>query len=952
MKTGVLLVLFLCFVSIVKAQQPAHFFLGKDEFEGVQIYDVIQDNHQNYWFASDQGFYKYDGYQFSKISAPGLKGQSAFGFVKNKNGIIYCYNLNHQILQIKNGKCSVIYELKENERSSDIFLEITETNLLLILAKKALLLNESGVIQNRTNEIEFYYGFPFKIGNGKHIGHLLQHDSLLIVAGNKFSLKPIRKTSESLSNLLKFFRINSKIYAIDILTKKMYRFHESNFELELMEKKGIFPETEFLRFYNENNQLWVAGTISGVRVISNPESLEMSGVFFPEYVISDVFKDAEGNMLLSTFNHGVIVIPNLEIPDVLPVSGQHNVVSTLYDPSRGMLLGTEKGKLVLYDGKKYKILSESGSRPLQVVYTGKDFPYIIFDDGQIKMYHKKTGKVDVLVKASLKDVDKLDENSFYVALNLGVAKVMVSRNKQIHFQYIASLRLRSYAIALDAEKRLFVATSDGLKTLLKNGSSQTIRYRGEVVFANDITANGQYVFVATKNHGVLQLKGSKVIRQIKPLINQQKVEVYKIKALNNSLFANTSEGFLVMNFKGKISLHLNKMHGFQSNKIYDFDIVNNKIWIAHSKGVQLFNFNELKTASTKPLMRISAIKVNNKELENTAGKGIFESAAQKFLFTLSSPTLRNKESIQYHYQLLGYDSDWQLAAYVENDIVYNALQPGTYTFRVKSENKGVFSPIVSYSFSIAKPIYLRWWFLVLSGIALATILYFFYRRQIEKISQRKELLNEVNLSKLAAIQSQMNPHFIFNALNSIQDLVLKGDIDNSYSSISVFSDLIRRTLNYSDKDFIDFEQEIKLIELYLSLENLRFKSDLSYQINTNGIDDIQIPPMLIQPFIENALVHGLMHKEGQKKLSISFELNKHLICLIEDNGIGRHRSREIKERQRGRHESFSVKAISKRFEILSKVYEGEYKFTYEDLFEEGKAIGTRVRLDIPFKRKF
>ncbi|MBK6986134.1 MAG: histidine kinase [Bacteroidetes bacterium] len=198
----------------------------------------------------------------------------------------------------------------------------------------------------------------------------------------------------------------------------------------------------------------------------------------------------------------------------------------------------------------------------------------------------------------------------------------------------------------------------------------------------------------------------------------------------------------------------------------------------------------------------------------------------------------------------------------------------------------------------------------------------------------------------------MNPHFIFNSLNSIQDLILKGDVEHSYSYITTFSNLVRRTLSYSEKDFIDFDQEIKLLELYLSLEKLRFKKELNYIIDIKNVEDIMLPPLLIQPFIENSLIHGLLHKEGQKNLKITFELNETLICTISDNGIGREKSKAIKLRQRSEHESFSGKAIHKRFEILSNVFEGDFGYKYEDLYENNEAIGTKVILSIPIKHKF
>lgn len=179
-----------------------------------------------------------------------------------------------------------------------------------------------------------------------------------------------------------------------------------------------------------------------------------------------------------------------------------------------------------------------------------------------------------------------------------------------------------------------------------------------------------------------------------------------------------------------------------------------------------------------------------------------------------------------------------------------------------------------------------------------------YRWQLQVQKRKSRLANELNSSKLTAIRSQMNPHFVFNALNSIQDLVLKGDIENSYTYITTFSNLVRKTLNYSDKDFIGIEQEIDLLKVYLSLEKLRFKNTLTYEINIENVEEVMLPPMLIQPFIENALLHGLLHKKGERRIVINFHLSDTLLCEIIDNGIGRKKSMEIKQRQNNKHDLF------------------------------------------------
>lgn len=226
------------------------------------------------------------------------------------------------------------------------------------------------------------------------------------------------------------------------------------------------------------------------------------------------------------------------------------------------------------------------------------------------------------------------------------------------------------------------------------------------------------------------------------------------------------------------------------------------------------------------------------------------------------------------------------------------------------------------------------------------------KMELEETRKRLEVEQQYRASELKAIRSQMNPHFIFNALNSIQDLVLKGNVEDSYSYITMFSNLVRQTLAYSENEFIEFEQEIKLLELYLTLEKLRFKKDFNFELHVNGVEDISLPPFLIQPFIENSLVHGLLHKEGEKKLKVSFELKEELICTIEDNGVGREKAKAIKARQQKSHDSFSGKAIQKRFEILSNVFSGKFGYTYQDLYDKNGPSGTCIVLIIPMKRQF
>lgn len=952
MKSVVLTLFFLCNVLFCLSQQPSYFFMGDKQFEGVQIYDVIQDKKLNYWFATDQGFYKYNHYYFEKVDCANMKGQSAFGFVLNKDGVIFCYNLNNQIIKIENDSCSVFYELKEKEKASDIYLTITSSNQLLVLTRTALLFESNGKAIRVQHPSDNYYAFPFQTIRGSIISHINEKDSLLVFDKNVFTRKSLGHGFGKINGILKFFRIDGKVYAISTGDKQLFAFNEQTYTLHGLPENSLFQNKEFLRFYNENNQLWIAGTVSGIQLLDKINEKQLPGRMFSEYLVSDVYKDNEGNLLLSTFNHGVIVIPNLEIPDVLNLPKEQPIVSIQHDKDLGMLMGTLHGQLLAFKNNDYKILSDEGNRPLQSVFSWPDFKYIIYDDGKVKAYNKLSGKITVLFEGSLKDAALLNHKSILLASNIGVCKITIESNDVFSKTPLNEVKIRSSAIDVESGSGIiYVATSNGMKVISSDGNLEDIVKNKESVFANDITKDEKSIYISTKAKQILELKNGKVIREITPWLNEQAIEITKLILHDDKFYTLSSFGFIVFDLKGNAIAQLNKVHGFATNKIFDFEIAGDEIWINHSKGVQKLMVKQLQNKIEKPLISFAKIIVNDNEVFDSSNT-VFDSEQRKFKFIISSPTLRNKENIRYHYQLKGYEEQWQVADYNANEIVYNALAPGNYQFIIKVENQGVFTEPISYAFTIAFPFYARWWFVTICIIIFLGIVLAVYRWQLNIQRKKSQQINELNASKLTAIQSQMNPHFIFNSLNSIQDLVLKGDVENSYSYITTFSNLVRRTLNYSEKDFIDFDQEIKLLELYLSLEKLRFKKDFNYIIDSDGVEDIMIPPLLIQPFVENALIHGLLHKEGQKRIKVTFTLKENLICIVEDNGVGREKAKAIKLRQRSEHESFSGKAIHKRFEILSNVFEGDFGYTYEDLYQNNEPTGTKVILSIPVKHKF
>ncbi|NIJ44775.1 sensor histidine kinase YesM [Wenyingzhuangia heitensis] len=221
----------------------------------------------------------------------------------------------------------------------------------------------------------------------------------------------------------------------------------------------------------------------------------------------------------------------------------------------------------------------------------------------------------------------------------------------------------------------------------------------------------------------------------------------------------------------------------------------------------------------------------------------------------------------------------------------------------------------------------------------------------KKLSLAYESLTESKKSEVAHLQlkslkAQMNPHFMFNAMNSIQNLVLKGDRNEAYNYLTKFSLMIRENLNMSEKSFVLFKEELSLLKKYLELEKLRFKDSFKYKIiGANTIESIKIPAMIIQPFIENSIKHGLLHKvDGVKKLEVVFKLEKEvLVCVITDNGVGVKASKKINEENESKQDSFSTRAIQQRLIFLTDFYKTDIGFTYLPT-----SVGTKVEVKIPY----
>ncbi|MEO8759842.1 MAG: histidine kinase, partial [Bacteroidia bacterium] len=326
-------------------------------------------------------------------------------------------------------------------------------------------------------------------------------------------------------------------------------------------------------------------------------------------------------------------------------------------------------------------------------------------------------------------------------------------------------------------------------------------------------------------------------------------------------------------------------------------------------------------------------------------------------FDFMGVCLTNPEKVLYIHKLEGFEKSWSPTT-TQNNVTYSNLPPGHYVFKVRCcNNQGVWSTEpLTFSFSVDFPFWQRWWFILSALIFIVLVILIIFRIRLNQIKreQEKESKTQIEIAKneLKALRAQMNPHFLFNSLNSIQHYILNNNGDEAAFYLNRFAKLMRMILNNSEKSSITLNEEIEALKIYIDLERMRFSNLFEFEITVNknlDADYEQIPPMLLQPYVENAILHGLMPKNAAGFLKIHFFIKDNFIHVsIEDNGIGRKKAQELKNQSRKNHASMGMKITTDRLRLLSDVQQTSYSVNFTDLYDEKQnAAGTRVEIVWP-----
>lgn len=604
--------------------------------------------------------------------------------------------------------------------------------------------------------------------------------------------------------------------------------------------------------------------------------------------------------------------------------------------------------------------------------------------GKIEKYVRKKSDTNCIVDNFVNILFEDNDGNIWIGTNNGLSKLNPSTNR---FRNFKALRGTSdpgmfsgiYDIFQDGEGVLWFASLDGMTRYhpeTDSFSNIQIKSRDK----NRIVSNKLFSFYEDKD-GILWIgtRGGGLVRFDR---EQNDFKIYTMQdglpnnvvygALeddNGILWISTNWGLSKFNREDEAFINYDAQDGLQGNEFNGNALLKSssgKLFFGGMNGFNSFYPDEIKINKNIPKVEITGFTIFNEAVpyEVLQIDTIYLSHDDNFFsFEFASLDYTNPSKNKYRFMLEGVNNNWRETDADHPSAEYTKVAPGTYTFKVQgSNNDGYWNEEGHQITIVISPPWWRSWFfrvplIIIIITVVSSIIYIRFRSiKKEHEADRKVLAIEKQMFDIEqkALQLQMNPHFIFNSLNSIQSFVLQNDTDKAINYLAKFSQLMRLILANSRESYISLKDELTALEYYMDIEKLRFDNKFDYEIKIHpGIDEefVDIPPMLLQPYIENAIIHGLINSPKKGLIKIEFRIiDDKIRCIIEDNGIGRDKSEMIKREMGFNRKSRGLMITKERLDLLSRQEKDKFSVKISDLKDRsGDPKGTRVELVILFR---
>lgn len=714
----------------------------------------------------------------------------------------------------------------------------------------------------------------------------------------------------------------------------LYIIGENNQVNTITTQSGLSSNGIGSVFVDKQNNFWVGTSSGGINKLKTK--------IFRTLSKEDGMSDDGVNGILETSDKGILIANNCAgISHYFKgkFTGEYKslkgtcVWSIYEDPSKNSWFGSYGGGIFFYDNKgSIKNYGISEGLPSDIIFS-------IYEDSKKEMWvgtqkglayfsNNHFIPFDTTFKNTITYIFEDRNKQFFLCTDKGLATI--SNNKIIFLENGDLKKANTRYVYEDADGSLWIGTHGSGLIRLKNGITFTFSSPGTPLDNNvwSITEDTAGNFWLPSNSGMY-------------VISRKDLNDYAEGILKNlnPVYLSKEDGLKSIEFNG----------GFQPTVLKSKA---GEFWFPTVKGVAITHPADLKKLDYSPKIVIEKISIDDSAVK-MADTLSLKSSSSLVLISFTAPSFINPAKLNFQYKMEGVDNTW-IDIGSTREIKLNTIPFGTYILRIRvagNINNKETSVIISKSLPfwretkfITAAIFIFVLIMLIGTIGIIG--------HIRKRERKKTLLNKQYANiELKALQAQMNPHFIFNCLNSIQHFIVLNDEISASRYLTKFSMLMRLFLEHSKSNVITLQEEIELLRLYIDLESLRFKNRFNFQIDVDpGTDtfNVEIPSMLFQPFVENAINHGLMNLD-KGTLNISFIINDNiLIGIIEDDGIGRKKAEELKSETRKDHASRGMEIIKERIAVLNKMENTNILLEVIDKTDtNGSATGTKVIIKIP-----
>lgn len=947
-----------------------------------QIYQAIEDNDGFLWLSTSGGAVRFDGKYFQTFTREnGLSDNDVIDIMKDKSGRLWTRNFLNSPGYFDNKKNRFITPnedslLKGINSKSLVYLNTTIDHDIYYVADSGTFLFSNG------NRYDFKGTYP---NNAKSIIKRIDNDYTVEIGPHSFQIN-------KLNNIYVFLKKNNKIIEEKLLfnykeeysrmtrkylNNKLYIFHSfrnSQFHkypsfLTIVSNITLSPlnfETEIMNFTQNVTNLSVTThyiiTIDDDKQIRihDPGTKDIVQIISTPFLVNSVYEDKNGTIWLCTNSKGLI---KMEMPMITKMILPDSIRNIPYsyitkNKSDNLLLGTKQSRVI--EVSKQKIINHPlvhnanryGTQKEILFANNKTFTFS--DVGCSIDYQQPILDKMINTKVVSKAAVKINDTIIIFGNAFNLLRLNAKTNEALRLN---ATTYRTTCIAKFNSTTIYCGSLDGIHKIDLANNKEVLLPKKQGLLQERIVAlcvdTNKIVWVATASNGIFAIKNDTVIGSIKKqdgLISNSCNTMSLGK--DGQLAVGTNEGISMIDYNVSISQptvkNISVTDGLASNIINSIFYQKDTFFVATENGISLIP-GFISAAEYAIPVKLIAIKVNERD---TTIHTLYRLASNQQSISLQFAGIELKGHFDHFEYRIDQSPDWYR---LDGNILNLQLESGKHTISVIATdingNKSL-RPLV-LSFHIATPFWKSWWFWLLIAVALQAVVGFniykrLKRKQLVKKKQEMAALHIASL-ELQAFTSLMNPHFMFNALNSIQHYINVQDRQNANKYLTDFAALIRKNFEAAQQSFISLDQELDNISLYLRLEKMRFQNKFSYEIiidPTVETDDWMIPTMILQPLVENALIHGILlsQKNGELKIELKME-QQHLLIQLTDNGIGITNSRAMKQDRQ--HNSKATELITKRLSALGFFSKQKVVFKNEPAFDDVANPGNKVSLLIP-----